>query len=159
MQFLQKMHATLFKYFFFLLVLPCFSITVDHRHHVLLLTVPTKSKDKSFDFAQEPRTVFGLFICSLTGGGEREMCRLVALTGWSLLGFLLYWSVLIILKYALWRISFLLDRIKLNLHNIQQTAMLHLALRKVSKNGIEEENRKERSIKTAKYKCWSGDLF
>lgn len=86
------------------LSLPCFSITVDHRHHMLFLTVPMKSKDKSFDFAQGPRTVFGLFSCSLTGGGEREMCKLVALTGWSLLGFLLYWSVLIILKYALWRI-------------------------------------------------------
>lgn len=77
------------QFFFFLLVLllslcfvtfcltslslPCFSITVDHRHHILLLIVPTKSKDKSFDFAQEPRTVFGLFICSLTGGGERNV--------------------------------------------------------------------------------------
>lgn len=32
------------------LSLPCFSITVDHRHHILLPAVPMKNKDKSFDF-------------------------------------------------------------------------------------------------------------
>lgn len=78
--------------------LPCFSITVDHRHHILLLIVPMKSEGNSLDFAQEPGTVFGLFSCSLAGGGQREMCKLVALAGWSLLGFLLSWSVLIISK-------------------------------------------------------------
>lgn len=67
-----------------------------------------------------------------------------------------FFAILICLNYfevCTVKISFLLDRIKLNLHNIQQTALLHSALRKASKNGIEEESRKESSIKTAKYKC------